>query len=92
MSLRILLLLSMFTVTSVAIAGQAELCYSSPVAYASAVPPTNATVFVCPISGSKTLPELAVVGWSAVQLTPLTCSSSGGAGNTHITQQLVIQK
>ena len=89
---RSFLLLSLCAVVDVASAGQAEICYSTPVAFASATPPSNTTVFVCPISGSKTLPELATLGWQAVQLTPVTSGSGGGAGNTHVTQQLLIQK
>ncbi len=68
-------------------AGQAEICYSASVPFASAVPPTNATVFACPVSGAKTMPELAALGWEVVQLTPI--STNGGA---NITDQLVIQK
>ncbi len=68
-------------------AGEADICYSPAVAYASAVPPTNETVFECPIAGSKTLPELAADGWEVVQLTPLTAG-----GGTQITNQLVIQR
>ena len=68
-------------------AGQAEICYSPSVPFASAVPPTNATMFTCPITGAKTLPELAALGWEIVQLTPI--STNGGA---NITDQLVIQK
>lgn len=92
MTARFPLLLTLLFVAVAVDAGQAEICYSSPVAFASATPPSNATVFVCPVSGSKTLPELAALGWDAVQLTPVSCGSTGGAGNTHITQQLVIQK
>lgn len=67
-------------------AGDAEICYSTPVPFASAVPPTNATVFHCPASGSKTLPQLAAEGWQVVQLGPLV------TGGTNQTDQLVIQR
>lgn len=79
-------------IADAASAGQAEICYSAPIPFASATPPTNATAFVCPVSGSKTLPELAALGWQVVQVTPNSVGSTGGAGNTHISQQLVIQK
>lgn len=82
----------MLCATEIAHAGQAEICYSAPVPFGSAVPPGNSTAFVCPVSGSKTMPELAALGWQVVQLTPVTSGASGGAGNTHITNQLVIQK
>lgn len=68
-------------------AGQAEICYSTPVAYNNAVPPTNSTVFNCPTLGAKTLPQLAQAGWEVVQLVPV---STGGG--TQVTDQLVIQK
>ena len=89
---RILLLLPTLLIADVVTAGQAEICYTAPVLYASHAPPTNATLFVCPVSGSKTLPQLAVAGWTAVQLTPLVSDASGGAGSTHVVDQLVIQK
>lgn len=69
-----------------AAAGEAEICYSAPVPFAQAVPPTNDTVFECPNAGSKTLPELAADGWEVVQLTPVT------VGGTNYTDQLVIQR
>ncbi|MBL0164976.1 MAG: hypothetical protein IPP82_15370 [Xanthomonadales bacterium] len=87
-----LIAILMLCTSEVALAGQAEICYSPPVPYSSAVPPGNSTAFVCPISGTRTLPELAALGWQVVQLTPVTSSANGGAGSTHITNQLVIQK
>lgn len=66
--------------------GEAEICYSAPVPFAQAVPPTNSTVFVCPIAGSKTLPQLAAEGWEIVQLSPLVVNGSSQ------TDQLVIQR
>jgi hypothetical protein len=89
---RSLLLLPMLIAAQAVDAGQAEICYATPVPFASFAPPTNATVFVCPVSGSKTLPQLAVLGWDVVQMGPLTSDSNGGPGSTHITEQLVIQK
>ena len=73
-------------VSFAAAAGEADICYSPATDFASAVPPTNDTVFECPIAGSKTLPELAAEGWEIVQLTPVTVCG------TQITDQLVIQR
>lgn len=71
---------------SAATAGQAEICYSTAVDFGVVSPPTNSTVFHCPVSGSKTLPQLAAEGWSVVQMTPLQTSATQQA------TQLVIQK
>jgi hypothetical protein len=70
----------------VAQAGQAEICYSPAVDFGVVSPPSNSTVFQCPVSGGKTLPQLAAEGWSVVQMTPLQVSSTQQA------TQLVIQK
>jgi hypothetical protein len=69
-----------------AAAGQAEICYSAAVPFAAATPPTNSTVFACPIAGNKTLPQLAAEGWEVVQLTPYSL------GNGDQATQLVIQR
>ena len=66
--------------------GEAEICYSAPVPFAQAVSPTNSTVFICPVAGSKTLPQLAAEGWEIVQLSPLVVNGSSQ------TDQLVIQR
>lgn len=67
-------------------AGEAEICYSADVPLGSAAPPTNSTVFQCPVAGARTLPQLAAAGWKVVQLTPVTTSNSTQAN------QLVIQR
>ena len=69
-----------------AAAGQADICYSPPTPLGVAAPPTNATVFACPLAGNHTLPELATLGWSVVQMMPLVVSDTSQA------TQLVIQK
>ena len=87
-----LVLLPILLAANLATAGQAEICYSAPVLYESYPQPTNATVFVCPQSGSKTIPQLAALGWEVVQLFAQACNASGGPGVTHISGQVVIQK
>lgn len=67
-------------------AGVAEICYSPAEAFNVATPPSNSTVFACPVAGNKTLPQLAAEGWSIVQLTPIVVNG------TSQTQQLIIQK
>ena len=72
--------------TTPLLAGEAEICYSDDVALGSSAPPTNATLFNCPIAGIKTLPQLAALGWKVVQLTPVVTSGSTQAN------QIVIQR
>jgi hypothetical protein len=67
-------------------AGQAEICYGAIVPSGTFAPPTNSTVFSCPTLGQQTLPQLAALGWSVVQISPLAYSSTTQA------VQLVIQK
>ncbi len=82
-----------FVITTATVtAGQAEICYSAPINFALYVPPTNATVFVCPIAGSRTLPQLAAEGWEIVQLGPLSTGYNPDTAQTQYTDQLVIQK
>ena len=90
--LKLLTLLPILLAANLASAGQAEICYTVPVLYETYPQPTNATVFNCPQSGSKTIPQLAALGWEVVQLFAQACNASGGAGVTHIFGQLVIQK
>jgi hypothetical protein len=74
-----------------AAAGQAEICYTTPVAYGvSDPPPTNASVFHCPTQGDKTMPQLAAAGWQVVQLVPVTTPGAGPYPDT--TNQLIVQK
>lgn len=84
--MRLLILLPGLLLLSPALAGEAEICYSANVALGSYAPPSNATVFECPIAGNKTLPQLAVDGWKVVQLVPIVTSGSTQAN------QLVIQR
>jgi len=70
-----------------AAASEAEICYTTPVAFQNSLPPTNSTIFNCPISGAKTLPQLAAEGWEIVQLSPISV-----AGGSQISDQLVIQR
>lgn len=86
MLLRVATCAVLFTAAMTANAGQAEICYSTPVPFAQAVPPTNSTVFNCPTAGAKTLPQLAADGWEVVQLSPLVVNGSSQ------TDQLVIQR
>lgn len=86
------LVFAFVTTTATVAAGQAEICYSAPVNYALYVPPTNATVFVCPIVGSRTLPQLAAEGWEIVQLLPVSPGYNPDPAQTQYTDQLVIQK
>jgi hypothetical protein len=67
-------------------AGQADICYSDPYAATSATPPTNTTIFRCPIAGDRTIPQLAAEGWTISQLTPVMVNASQSAS------QLLIQK
>lgn len=76
----------LLVVAATAAGGQAEICYSEAVPFAEALPPTNDTVFLCPIAGDKTLPELAADGWEVVQLTPYS------VGNGDQASQIVIQR
>jgi hypothetical protein len=83
---RILLGVSLLAMAGAAAGGQAEICYSAFVPFAQATPPTNDTVFTCPIAGNKTLPQLATDGWEVVQITPYA------SGNGQQATQLVIQR
>ena len=64
-----------------------EICYSADQPSTSATPPSNATVFSCPLSGAQTLPQLAAAGLRVVSLKPVT-----GASFTMIRQQLTVQR
>ena len=61
-----------------------EICYGP--AQTGAQPVGNATVFACPMAGSKTVPQLATAGWRIVKLMPVV--GAGGATQP----QLVIQR
>ena len=63
-----------------------EICYSTATPFAGYAPPTNATVFHCPVAGSKTLPQLASLGWTLVRLVPQTVAG------TDISDQLVLKR
>jgi hypothetical protein len=89
---RIVIALAVASLPAAVSAGQAEICYSAPVNFALYQPPSNATVFVCPVAGSRTLPQLAADGWEIVQLGPLTTGYSADPAQTQYTDQLVIQK
>lgn len=69
-------------------AGQAEICYGPSSSLLTANPPTNATVFQCPIAGAKTLPQLAAAGWQITQLVPIVTDSANSLG----ADQIIIQK
>ena len=83
---RVLIGLAIAGLTAGVSANQAEICYSTPVPFNQAVPPTNSTVFHCPITGARTIPQVAAAGWEVVQLGPLV------EGGSNQTDQLVIQK
>lgn len=84
--LRLSLVLSL-VLPGAAFAGRAEICYSDwSVADA---PPTNATVFNCPVSGALTVPQLAAQRWRINQITPIGRFS--GSSYEYATQ-LVIQE
>ena len=53
MIVRIAIALAVASFPAAVSAGQAEICYSAPVNYALHQPPTNATVFACPVAGSQ---------------------------------------
>jgi hypothetical protein len=73
-------------------AGQAEICYTTPVPVGVPnPPPTNSTVFHCPTAGDKTLPQLAALAWEVVQLTPLMTPGANPQFGDY-TQQLIVQK
>ena len=86
MRMRIAFGASLLAAAGIASGGQAEICYSAFVPFAQATPPTNDTVFACPVAGNKTLPQLAADGWSVVQMTPYA------AANGQQAVQLVIQR
>lgn len=69
-----------------AFAGASEICYSTATSFANYVPPTNATLFNCPSAGSKTLLQLAALGWTLVRLAPQTVAG------TDISDQLVLKR
>ena len=81
-----MMLLSGLLLLPPALAGEADICYSANIALGSYAPPTNATIFECPVAGNKTLPQLAADGWKVVQLMPVVTSGSTQAN------QLVIQR
>ena len=84
--MRTISLVACLAVMAPASAGQAEICYSPDVALGTYAPPTNATLFTCPVAGTKTLPQLAADGWKVVQLGPVVTSGATQAN------QLVIQR
>jgi hypothetical protein len=53
-----------------AFAGRAEICYSNWTS--ASVPPTISTVFNCPVSGQKTVPQLAAERWRIQQISPIS--------------------
>jgi hypothetical protein len=67
-------------------AATSEICYSPAVIAATHAPPTNATLFECPVLGIKTLPQLAGLGWEVVGIAPLS------VGGSTIADQLVLQR
>ena len=50
--------------------GRADLCYSAW--SASSTLPTNNTVFVCPVAGSRTIGQLASQRWKVRKLSPMS--------------------
>lgn len=76
----------------VAQAGQADICYGPSLpSIPMPPPPDNTTVFNCPQAGSRTVPELASLGWQVVQMTPVT-TPGGDPTFPNVTAQLIIQK
>lgn len=69
-----LLALPLALPTCIAFAGEAEICYTAPLAMnPPPPPPDNSTPFNCPTIGNGlTLPQIAALGWQVVQLTPVT--------------------
>lgn len=93
----LLLVLSLGLTPLAHAAASADICYTAPADVSTCYTPqgctlpTSSTVFVCPIAGSATLPQLAVAGWSVVQLnSALLYSDINNVGMG--TAQLVIQK
>lgn len=64
----------------------AEICYSPELSALASVPPGNGTRFECSLAGSRTLAELAQLGYRIVRLTPTT-----GVAPSTIRSQLVVQ-
>jgi hypothetical protein len=56
-----------------------EICYGPAAPATVAAPPTANTVFDCPIAGSRTLNQLAGLGWRVVRLTPVSIGSGNAA-------------
>ena len=70
---------------SFAATAASEICYSTAQPFGAHAPPTNATIFVCPVLGAQTVPQLAAAGWQIVSIKPLTV-----AGN--ISEQLMLRR
>ena len=54
----------------------AQVCYSAEQPFGSAILPTNATVFTCPVGGDATVPQLAASSWRIVKLAPVVASAT----------------
>ena len=63
-----------------------EICYSPASPSGTHPLPTNATLFQCPVLGSKTLPQLAALGWKAASMWQVAV-----AGND-IAEQLILKR
>lgn len=83
--------------SSLAHAGQADVCYG-PTGPATAMPKvTSRMVFECPSAGTKTIPDLARDGWriAAIQpvtVTPVVVVSSGAPTMPEAAWMLIIEK
>ena len=63
-----------------------EICYSPASPSGSHAPPTNATVFQCPATGAKTLPQLAALGWKVASMWQVS------VGGSNIADQLILKR
>lgn len=81
---RVLLLLVSLSFPSVALAN--EICYSPASPSGSHAPPTNATLFLCPTVGSKTLPQLAALGLKVASMWQVS------VGGSNIAEQLILKR
>ena len=54
----------------------ADVCHGPAFAPGADHVVTNATVFVCPKSGKRTIPQLANAGWQLVKLSPIYANNA----------------
>jgi hypothetical protein len=82
--------------SGIALAGQADVCYSAGANAGDVEQLTGSTALHCPVAGTHTLQELAQSGWAVASVQPVTTDyregASGEAPRSRSAWMLVIQK